>query len=606
MDNTRQHLVVLLAGDSGDGIQLLGTQLIRAAAQSGQDVRTLSDFPAEIRAPQGTVSGVSGFQFQMAAEAIFDPGDAADVFVAFNVAGWIKHKHKLKAGGLLIASSDGFDARSLALAGLAPDEDPLEEARADVQVLDIDVKKLTSEALKSIDLSGKEKARAKNMTLLGMLTWLYGQDAEAMEVDLQRQFKGTVGEANRAAFRAGVHLAETAEWSAYRREVASKKAAPGTYKTLSGSQGIALGIAATARQLGRQVLYAGYPITPASDILHELARLRPEGVVPFQAEDEIASITAALGASFAGNLGITASSGPGISLKGEGLGLAVMLELPLVVINVQRGGPSTGLPTKMEQSDLFQALYGRHGEAPMPVMAIKRTGEAMEDVLLAAKMAVEAMTPVILLSDAYIANSAEPFRLPSIDTLPTIDAPSGAADRAPYARDAQGVRPWITPGTAAGMHRIGGLESEADTGHVSYDAKNHQNMVDARADKVNQVTRFYGPLSVEVGEHTGKLLVIGWGSTFGALRTAVEKLHKEGKSITHLHLKHLFPLHPDVYEFIKGFGHTVVVEMNQGQLVQVLRSQTQAPMSFIGQTSGQPFGADFLYAQLNTLSTQKA
>lgn len=585
-----------MAGDSGDGVQLLGSQLIRAAAQSGQDVRTLSDFPAEIRAPQGTISGVSGFQFQMASEAIFDPGDAADVFVAFNVAGWIKHQHKLKPGGLLLASIDGFDARSKSTAGLEASENPLEEAKSNFQVLEVDFKKITSEALKNQSLSGREKSRAKNMTILGLLTWLYGQSAPAMEVDLQRQFQGDLAAANVLAFRAGYHLGETAEWTAFRREVPQRKALPGTYKTLSGSQAMALGLAAVARQLGRQVLYAGYPITPASEILHELARIRPAGVLPFQAEDEIASITAAIGASYAGNLGATASSGPGISLKGEGMGLAVMMELPLLIINVQRGGPSTGLPTKMEQSDLLQALYGRHGEAPMPVMAIKRTGEALDDVLLAAKIAVESMTPVMLLSDAYIANSAEPFRLPDPEQMRRIEAPKADIRRAPYARDEHGVRPWIVPGTPEGMHRVGGLETEAETGNVSYDPKNHQSMVEQRSAKVQAVTRFYGPLSVEVGEDQGDVLIVGWGSTYGAIRTAVESLRVQGHAVSHLHLKHLFPLHPQVIPFMTGFKQVVVAEMNEGQLVQVLRSQTQQDIHFLGKTSGQPFASSELQA----------
>ncbi|NDD35246.1 MAG: 2-oxoglutarate ferredoxin oxidoreductase subunit alpha [Flavobacteriia bacterium] len=552
MTDIRQHLVVLLAGDSGDGIQLLGSQLIRAAAQSGQDVRTLSDFPAEIRAPQGTVAGVSGFQFQMAAETIFDPGDAADVFVAFNVAGWIKHKHKLKPGGLLLASAEGFDARSMAIAGLAPDETPLEDAKHSHQVLELDVKKITLEALKESALSTKEKNRAKNMTVLGVLTWMYGLSPAAMEADLSRQFSGDIGEANLLAFRAGYHLGETAEWTAYRKEVPQRSAAPGTYKTISGSQGIALGIAAVAHQLGRQVLY-----------------------------------------------------GPGISLKGEGLGLAVMLELPLVIVNVQRGGPSTGLPTKMEQSDLLQALYGRHGEAPMPVLAIKRTGEAVDDLQLAAKIAVEAMTPVLVLSDAYIANSAEPYRLPSpADWAPIV--PNAVQGQAPYSRNAEGVRPWVAPGTPGGEHRIGGLESEAETGNVSYDPANHQAMIRARAQKVQAVTRFYGPLCVEVGEAEGDLVVIGWGSTYGALRTAVENLRAQGLGITHLHLKHLFPLHPDLKPFLEGFKRVAVVEMNEGQLLRHLRAEGICSPDFIGKTSGQPFGASELQARLAALIPSKS
>ena len=461
-----RSVVVLLAGDSGDGIQLLGGQIVRAAAQSGRDVRTLSDFPAEIRAPQGTVSGVSGFQFRIASDAIHDPGARADCLVAFNAAAYTKYAGQLKPGGLLLAATEGFDARSLALAKLPADADLLASARERFRVLEVPVKDLTLGALAEVSLGQRDKMRARNMLVLGILTWMYSMPAADLEIELRALFRGD--ETNILAYKAGLNFAETLEVQDYRVELEQQGVERGTFKTIYGSHAVALGLAAAAHQLGRPMLYSSYPITPASDILHELAKLQPEYVTVFQAEDEIAAVTSALGASFAGGIGVTASSGPGLSLKAEGLGLAVMTELPLVLIDVQRGGPSTGLPTKTEQSDLTQALHGRHGEAPLPVLAARSAADAFDTTLLAVKIAVECMTPVIVLSDAYIAGSAQPWRIPDIGELPSITPPRGSAGEEPYARDAHGVRPWVTPGTPGGAHRIGGLEGEVGTGRISY------------------------------------------------------------------------------------------------------------------------------------------
>jgi len=592
-----RSVVVLLAGDSGDGIQLLGGQMVRAAAQSGRDVRTLSDFPAEIRAPQGTVSGVSGFQFRMASEAIHDPGSRADCLVAFNAAAFTKYADRLKPGGLLIAAQEGFDARSLALAKLPATADPLAEARQRFRVLDVPVKDLTLRARSASPAGQRDKLRSRNMLVLGILVWMYGMPADAVEVELEHLFRGD--DANVAVFRAGLHFGETLEVQDYLVSVDSQEVPRGTYRTVNGSQAMALGLAAAAHQLGRPLLYSSYPITPASEILHELAKLQPEHVTVLQAEDEIAAVTSALGASFAGGLGVTASSGPGLSLKAEGLGLAVMTELPLVLIDVQRGGPSTGLPTKTEQSDLAQALHGRHGEAPLPVLAARTAADAFDTVLLAAKMAVECMTPVIVLSDAYVAGSAQPWRIPSVDELPTIMPPRGEASDAPYGRDEQGVRPWVAPGTLGGAHRIGGLEGEAGSGRISYEAANHQAMVRARAAKVDAAVRLYGPLEVVQRCPNADTLVLAWGSTYGAVRGDVERRVAEGQKLDYVHLRHLHPLHPDLKAAAEGYRRIVVIEMNEGQLAHHLQGCWARPVESVCKTTGQPFTEDELASLWN-------
>ncbi|MBM3433229.1 MAG: 2-oxoacid:acceptor oxidoreductase subunit alpha [Bacteroidetes bacterium] len=587
-----RNVVVLLAGDSGDGIQLLGGQIVRAAAQSGRDVRTLSDFPAEIRAPQGTVSGVSGFQFRLAADSIHDPGARADCFVAFNAAAYTKYASQLKPGGLLLAASEGFDARSLALAKLPADADLLAEARAQFRVLEVPVKDLTLGALNEVSLGQRDKMRARNMLVLGILTWMYGMPTEVVETELHAVFRGD--ETNILAYKAGFNFAETLEVQDYRVALDRHDPERGTFKTINGSQAVALGLAAAAHQLGRPMLYSSYPITPASDILHELAKLQPEHVTVLQAEDEIAAVTSALGASFAGGLGVTASSGPGLSLKAEGLGLAVMTELPLVLIDVQRGGPSTGLPTKTEQSDLSQALHGRHGEAPLPVLAARTAADAFDTVLLAAKIAVECMTPVILLSDAYIAGSAQPWRIPEIDALPSITPPRGTAGEEAYARDAQGVRPWVAPGTPGGAHRIGGLEGEEGSGRISYDPANHQAMVRERAAKVDAAARLYGPLEIVQCCPEADTLVLAWGSTYGAVRSDVERRAAQGQNVDYIHLRHLHPLHPDLKPMVDRYRRVVVIEMNEGQLAHHLQGLWARPVESVCKTTGQPFTTEEL------------
>ena len=585
-------VVVLLAGDSGDGIQLLGGELVRAAAQSGRDVRTFSDFPAEIRAPQGTLNGVSGFQFRIASETIHEPGSSADCLVAFNAAAYVKYRDRLKPGGLLVAAQEGFDAKSLALAKLAAGRDLLAEAAEQFRVLNLPVKDLTLGALRELKLGQRDAMQSRNMLVLGVLVWMYGISAEAVEAELRNRFKNNPG--NLLAYRAGLNFAETLEVQDYRVALPVNSVERGTFKTINGSQALALGLAAAAHQLGRPMLYASYPITPASEILHELARLQPQFITLFQAEDEIAAVTSAIGASFAGGLGVTASSGPGLSLKSEGLGLAVMTELPLVLIDVQRGGPSTGLPTKTEQSDLNQALHGRHGEAPLPVLAARSSADAFDAAILAAKIAVECMTPVILLSDAYIAGSAQPWRIPEVAELPSITAPSAGASDLPYARDAHGVRPWVAPGTAGGAHRIGGLEGEVETGRISYEPENHQAMVKARAAKVDAAVRLYGPLEVVQQCPGADTLVLAWGSTYGAVRSDMERRRAAGQKVDYIHLRHLHPLHPELKKQVDRYRRIIVIEMNEGQLARHLQGLWAIPLESVCKTSGQPFNPDEL------------
>lgn len=565
---------------------------MRAAAQSGRDVRTLSDFPAEIRAPQGTVSGVSGFQFRIASDAIHDPGARADCLVAFNAAAYTKYAGQLKPGGLLLAATEGFDARSLALAKLPADADLLASARERFRVLEVPVKDLTLGALAEVSLGQRDKMRARNMLVLGILTWMYSMPAADLEIELRALFRGD--ETNILAYKAGLNFAETLEVQDYRVELEQQGVERGTFKTINGSHAVALGLAAAAHQLGRPMLYSSYPITPASDILHELAKLQPEYVTVFQAEDEIAAVTSALGASFAGGIGVTASSGPGLSLKAEGLGLAVMTELPLVLIDVQRGGPSTGLPTKTEQSDLTQALHGRHGEAPLPVLAARSAADAFDTTLLAVKIAVECMTPVIVLSDAYIAGSAQPWRIPDIGELPSITPPRGSAGEEPYARDAHGVRPWVTPGTPGGAHRIGGLEGEVGTGRISYEPANHQAMVTARAAKVQAASRLYGPLEVVQRCPGADTLVLAWGSTYGAVRSDVERRAAAGQNVDYIHLRHMHPLHPDLKATAERYRRVVVVEMNEGQLAHHLQGEWACRVESVCKTTGQPFTTEEL------------
>jgi 2-oxoglutarate ferredoxin oxidoreductase subunit alpha len=538
------------------------------------------------------LNGVSGFQFRIASETIHEPGSSADCLVAFNAAAYVKYRDRLKPGGLLVAAQEGFDAKSLALAKLAAGRDLLAEAAEQFRVLNLPVKDLTLGALRELKLGQRDAMQSRNMLVLGVLVWMYGISAEAVEAELRSRFKNNQG--NLLAYRAGLNFAETLEVQDYRVALPVNSVERGTFKTINGSQALALGLAAAAHQLGRPMLYASYPITPASEILHELARLQPQYVTLFQAEDEIAAVTSAIGASFAGGLGVTASSGPGLSLKSEGLGLAVMTELPLVLIDVQRGGPSTGLPTKTEQSDLNQALHGRHGEAPLPVLAARSSADAFDAAILAAKIAVECMTPVILLSDAYIAGSAQPWRIPEVAELPSITAPSPRASDLPYARDEHGVRPWVAPGTAGGAHRIGGLEGEVETGRISYDPENHQAMVKARAAKVDAAVRLYGPLEVVQQCPGADTLVLAWGSTYGAVRSDMERRSAAGQKVDYIHLRHLHPLHPELKKQVDRYRRIIVIEMNEGQLARHLQGLWAISLESVCKTSGQPFNPDEL------------
>ncbi len=604
----QSEVTVLFAGDSGDGIQLIGNAFAQKSAEAGHSVSTFSDFPAEIRAPQGTVPGVSGFKLQFGGESVYTAGDKADVLVVMNAAAYKKYAGHLKPDGILIANESGFDGRNLALAGYDNGAEPLAEARASQRVISVDIKKNVQAALLELPLGTAEKNRTKNMYVLGLLAWMYQRPAQDFEKYIQEKLAKSknVLEANQMAFRAGYGLAETMELAAFKTEVSRATPAPGVYRTLVGNQAVALALMVAAKKANRPLFFAGYPITPASDILHELARHRNSDCLTFQAEDEIAAAVAALGAAFGGSLAATASSGPGISLKSEALGFAVTLELPLVVINVQRGGPSTGLPTKTEQSDLMQALYGRHGEAQMPVLAARSATDAFETVFLAAKIALEAMTPVMVLSDGYISNSAEAWLIPSEDELPSIAPPMVDGTPAdgnpfePFVRDAFGVRPWACPGQEGLEHRIGGLEKEKNTGNISYDPANHEEMVMARAAKVQAATRFYSPTQTDSGNNSGDLLVVGWGGTYGSIKAVVEKLQGKHYSIEHVHLRHIHPLPEDFGNILRGFKRVVVAELNHGQLVNLIRSTYLIDAHRLTKIQGQPFEEAELKSALKT------
>lgn len=592
-------VTILFSGDSGDGIQLTGSEFTHTAALYGNDISTFPDFPAEIRAPIGTVSGVSGFRLNFGSIEIHTPGGYVDVLVVMNAAALKKNLSDLRPNGLIVANTSGFDKRNLKLAGYDENDDPLGEIKEKYRILELDVTRLTREALKETSLGTKERDRSKNMFVLGFLYWIYGRDLATTEKFLNDKFgkRPEIAEANLIALRSGYNYGETTEAILPRYLVKPAKLPAGSYRNITGNQALALGLIAASQKSGLSLFYGSYPITPASDILHELSRQKHFRVRTFQAEDEIAAVTAALGASFGGHLGVTASSGPGIALKTEAIGLALMLELPLVIVNVQRGGPSTGLPTKTEQADLMQALYGRNGEAPMPVFAAKSPSDAFETAFEAAKYAVEHMTPVMLLSDGYIANGSEPWMYPSASDLGNIRpqmAMSGDEPYLPYRRDSRGVRSWAIPGQSGLEHRVGGLEKEDETGNVSYDAENHEKMVKIRAAKVEAVAGGYEPLVMEEGGEEGDILVIGWGSTFGAIKVAVRDMNRDGFKISHLHLRHLFPFHRNLGQIISRFGKVVVPELNNGQLVKLIRDKYLVDAISITRIQGQPFKADQL------------
>ncbi|MCU0380342.1 MAG: 2-oxoacid:acceptor oxidoreductase subunit alpha [Chitinophagaceae bacterium] len=575
-----QDVVIKFAGDSGDGMQLTGSQFTNNTALMGIDLATFPDFPAEIRAPQGTLPGVSGFQLRFSSKPVFTPGDECDVLVAMNAAALKTNLKSLKKGGRIIANTDGFDAKNLRLANYPDGVNPLEnESLGNYELIKMDVTKMTREALKEFTMGTKEKDRAKNMFVLGFLYWMYNRDMDSTLSFLQEKFgkKDEILNSNIKALQAGYNYGDTTETFTTRYKVEKARMEPGNYRSIMGNQALSYGLIAASQKSGLPLFLGSYPITPASDILHDLSKYKTFGVRTFQAEDEIAGIASAIGASYGGSLAVTTTSGPGIALKSEAMGLAVMLEIPLIIINVQRGGPSTGLPTKTEQSDLMQAYYGRNGECPMPIVAASTPSDCFDSVYEAARIAVQHMTPVMFLSDGYIANGAEPWKYPKSEDLQAIPVAfkqalsDGEEKLKPYLRDEKLVRPWAIPGTPGLEHRIGGLEKQDITGNVSYDPDNHQHMVMTRQAKVDKIADYIPLQKLDSGPSTGKLLVIGWGSTFGAIKSACAELQLQGKSVAHAHLRYIRPFPKNLGEILKNYEKVLVPEINNGQLVRILR-----------------------------------
>ncbi|QKG71727.1 2-oxoacid:acceptor oxidoreductase subunit alpha [Erythrobacter mangrovi] len=591
-----EAVVVRFAGDSGDGMQLTGGQFTLSTALAGNDLATFPDFPAEIRAPQGTLFGVSAFQINFGSREINTAGDAPDVLVAMNPAALKVNLASLKPGGLIIADTGEFTKRNLDKAKY--DSNPLEDGSlAKWEVLAFDISALTVEAVKPFGLGNKDALRCKNMWTLGLALWMFDRDRKPLHDWLRGKFRNNpnIADANIAALDAGHAYGETAEIAGplHQVHVDPVKSEPGLYRTITGAEAVSLGLVAGAQLAALPMFFGGYPITPASAILHHLARLKEFGVTTFQAEDEIAAICAAIGASYAGSLGVTSSSGPGIALKGEAMGLAIMTELPLVIVNSQRGGPSTGLPTKTEQSDLYQAVYGRNGDAPMPVIACRSPSDAFEVAIEACRIAVEYMTPVMLLTDGYIANAAEPWKVPdpaSYAPFPAtfLEQKNGPDDTLlPYKRDEKGARPWIRPGTPGLMHRIGGIEKHELTGNIDYSPDNHQRMTDLRKAKIDRIE--VPDQDVCLGNTSGKLAVVGWGSTYGPIHRAVDNARRKGLDVSHIHVRHIWPLPANLGDLLRGFDKVLVPEMNTGQFKTVLRDQYLVDAKPLTKTSGQPF-----------------
>jgi 2-oxoglutarate ferredoxin oxidoreductase subunit alpha len=577
-----QDVVIKFAGDSGDGMQLTGSQFTNNTAMLGIDLATFPDFPAEIRAPQGTLPGVSGYQLRFSSDRVFTPGDECDVLVAMNAAALKTNLKSLKKGGKIIANTDGFDTKNLRLANYPDGINPLEDnSLGSYEVLKMDVTKMTREALKDITMGTKEKDRAKNMFVLGFLYWMYNRDMQNTINFIREKFgkKPEIFESNVKALQAGYNFGDTTETFSTTYRVEKAKMEAGTYRSIMGNQALAYGLIAASQKSGLPLFLGSYPITPASDILHELSRHKAFGVKTFQAEDEIAAITSAIGASYGGSLGVTTTSGPGMALKAEAMGLAVMLEIPLIICNIQRGGPSTGLPTKTEQSDLLQAYYGRNGECPMPIVSASTPSDCFAAVYEAVRISVQHMTPVIFLSDGYIANGAEPWKFPKSDDLQPIKVEFktqlGHEEEKfqPYLRDEKLVRPWAVPGTAGLEHRIGGLEKQNITGNVNYEPENHQLMVKIRQEKVDKIAEYIPEQKLDNGPSKGKILVLGWGSTYGAIKSAVTELLAEGYQVAHAHLRYLRPFPKNLGDILKNFETVLVPEINNGQLIKIIRDQ---------------------------------
>ncbi|HVM54385.1 MAG TPA: 2-oxoacid:acceptor oxidoreductase subunit alpha [Acidimicrobiales bacterium] len=595
-------VVIRFAGDSGDGMQLTGDRFTSVSAVFGNDLSTLPDFPAEIRAPAGTLAGVSAFQVHISDHDILTPGDRPDVLVAMNPAALRAELHSLGGNGTVIVNVDTFDERNLKKAGYT--ENPLEDGSlAGYTVFEVPMTSITLEATKPLGVKPRDADRSKNFFALGLVSWMYTRPVEETISWIEERFAKNelVKESNLAAFRAGHAFGETAELFDFKYEVRPAALQPGTYTNITGNTALAWGLIAAGQLAGLPVFLGSYPITPASDILHELSKHKNFGVRTFQAEDEIAGIGSALGAAFGGHLGVTTTSGPGIALKGETMGLAVSLELPLVIVDIQRGGPSTGLPTKTEAADLLQAMYGRHGESPLPIVAAKSPAHCFEAAIEAARIAIEYRTPVILLSDGYLANSSEPWRLPDLAGLAPIDPrfatatnhtdPDGREVFWPYARDPETLgRDWALPGTPELMHRIGGIEKEDGSGNISYDPANHEHMVQVRAAKVAAVAKSFPPVEVE-GDEDADLLVLGWGSTWGAIGAAVAAVRAEGHRVARLHLVHLNPFPSNLGEVLGRYRRILVPELNTGQLSRMVRAEFLVPAEVQSKVQGQPFTA---------------
>ena len=605
----QEEVTIKFAGDSGDGMQLTGGLFTNNTALTGSDLATYPDFPAEIRAPAGTLPGVSGFQIHFGSTRIFTPGDQYDVLVAMNAAALKTNLAGLKNDGTIIVNTDGFDKKNLRLAKYNDDANPLEnESLKGYHLFQIPITKLTRECLLNSSLGTKEQDRCKNMFVLGFLYWRYNRNMEETLDYLHRKFSKNhdILQANVDVLKAGYHFGETTETFSTQFEVKAAPMEPGTYRGIMGNEALVMGLITASKKANLPLFYGSYPITPASDILHGLASYKRFGVKTYQAEDEIAAVCSAIGAAYGGNLAVTGTSGPGLALKAEGIGLAMILELPLVIINVQRGGPSTGLPTKTEQSDLMQALYGRNGESPIPVIAAKSPGDCFFVAIEACRMAIQHMTPVILLSDGYIANSAEPWKFPKAADIPEIKVSFKKASEGevflPYQRDDMMVRPWAIPGTPGLAHRIGGLEKEANTGNVSYDPANHEYMVKTREARIQKIAEYIPEQTIESGPEEGELLIVGWGSTYGAIESVVRSLAKQGRFVSHAHIRYLKPLPRNLGEMLKRFKKVLVPELNNGQLCRLLRDQYLVPVYQYNKIQGMPISkAELEHAVLEIL-----
>ena len=606
---TLTRAVIRFAGDSGDGMQVTGEQFTTEAAWAGNDISTLPNFPAEIRAPAGTLFGVSSFQLQFGSQRVHTPGDQLDALVAMNPAALKVHLVDLKAGGILIVNTAAFDQRNLDKAGYQ--KNPLEDAGLGekYRLYQVDISGMTKKALEDLPLNAKEKERCKNFFALGLVSWIYTRPLDPTLEAIKKRFAKNPAfvEANTRVLKAGHAFGETAEMFAEHYGIEAAEMPPGIYRSMTGNRALAWGLLAAAERTQIPIVFGAYPITPASSILEELAMHKRFRVRTFQAEDEIAAVTSAIGAAFGGCIGVTASSGPGIALKGEGIGLAVMAELPLVIFDIQRGGPSTGLPTKTEQADLMQALYGRNSESPIVVLAPQTPGDCFYIAYEAVRIAIKYMVPVMVLSDGYLANGSEPWLIPDVKTLPDIEVKfrTEVEGFAPYLRDAATLaRPWVRPGTPGLEHRIGGIEKQDVTGNISYEAENHDHMVRTRAEKVRRVAQEIPPTQVN-GPASGDVLVVGWGGTYGAITAAVEETQIDGKPVASVHLRHLNPLPPDLGQILRQYRSVLVPEINSGQLVRILRAEYLVDAVGYNRVGGMPLASQDILEAINQLLEAK-